>query len=67
MGFGFGTSITKTRTYTTTIETTESSDNLGSFVVQYKDKIVLGQKNSKFRIKTYSTGSVDAQIIAFYE
>ena len=50
-----------------TIETTESSDNLGSFVVQYKDKIVLGQKNSKFRIKTYSTGSVDAQIIAFYE
>lgn len=67
VGFGFGATSTKSRTYTTTIETTESSDNLGSFVVQYKDKIVLGQKNSKFRIKTYSTGSVDAQIIAFYE
>ena len=66
-GYGFGVSKTKTKTTTDTVETTEESDNLGSFIVQYTDKIVLSQNNSEAKIKKYTTGDVDAQILTIYE
>ena len=66
-GYGFGVSKTTTKTITNSVETTEESDNLGNFVVQYTDKIVLNQNNSEAKIKTYTTGDVDAQILTLYE
>ena len=48
-------------------ETTQASDDLGNFYVQYTDKIILTENNSWAKIKTYTTGSVDAQIIAIFE
>lgn len=66
-GYGYGVSGTYSQTFTNTVETTQSSDDLGSFIVQYTDKVVLNKANSRATIKTYSTGHVDAQIIPFYE
>jgi len=67
IGYGCGVSNTVTYSYTHTVETTQSSDMLGSFIVQYNDKIVLSQDNSTATLKTYSTGAVDAQILVLYE
>ncbi len=66
-GYGMGVSKTKTRTVTETVETSEESDMLGNFKVQYTDKIVLSQSSNKAKIKTYTTGDVSAQILTLYE
>ena len=66
-GYGFGVSATYSKIISDTIETTEDSDDLGNFFVTYTDKVFLDKVNSRTRVKTYSTGAVDAQIIPFYE
>lgn len=66
-GYGYGVSATYSKTYSNVVETTEDSDNLGSFFVHYTDKVFLDKVSSRARVKTYSTGAVDAQIIPFYE
>lgn len=66
-GYGTGASSTKSQKITKTVETTEESDALGNFSVQYTDKIVLSQNSSVATPKTYSTGAVDVQILAIYE
>lgn len=66
-GYGYGVTATYSKTISDIIETTEDSDNLGSFFVQYTDKVFLDKVSSRTRVKTYSTGAVDAQIIPFYE
>lgn len=66
-GYGVGVSATYSKTYSSVVETTEESDKLGSFFVQYTDKVFLDKVGSRTRVKTYSTGAVDAQIIPFYE
>ena len=66
-GYGFGVSATYSKIISDTIETTEDSDDLGNFFVTYTDKVFLDKVSSKTRVKTYSTGAVDAQIIPFYE
>ena len=66
-GYGITTSLAKTHKITKTIETTETSDNLGNFIVEYTDKIVLTQDDTRAKIKTYSTGGIDVQLLTLYE
>ena len=65
--FGAGVSITRTVSNSYTYETTQTSDGLGRFYVQYTDKVLLSQNYASATIKTYTTGLVDAQIIPIFE
>ena len=65
--FGAGVSINRTVSNSYTYETTQASDGLGRFYVQYTDKVILNQNYTSATIKTYTTGSVDVQIIPIFE
>ena len=65
IGAGFTYTYSESETYS--YETTQTSDDLGNFVVQYTDKIILIQNAAWANLKTYTTGSVDAQIITIFE
>lgn len=64
---GPGVSYTHDETESYSYESTQTSDELGNFEVQYTDKVIINENNSWARIKTYSTGNVDVQIIPIFE
>ena len=67
IGWSVGASETVKRTVKHTESYKQEDDELGNFVVQYSDKIILSQSSTSATIKTYTTGYVDAMIIPRYE
>lgn len=67
IGWSYGSTDTVSKTFEYSESYTETDDKFGNFVVQYADKIVTSQTNSKATIRVYSTGYVDAMIIPIYK
>lgn len=67
LGYEYGVTATYQQTYSNSISYTENDDQLGSFVVQFGDKVIRGTNGGKARMKVYSTGCVDAFILPYVE
>lgn len=62
---GSTATVSSEKTYSET--RTQQDDNLMDVIVSYNDKIILSKTSQKAKIKTYSTGYVDAMILPYYE
>lgn len=68
LGVGLNLDLSKKKTISLSETYTDSDDDLGNFIVDYADKVVLSQNADSVLIKAYNTGkSVVALIIPSYE
>lgn len=63
LGYGIAVSNSSGTTTNTTISFTDNDDDLGTFVVQYINPVVLQSAMSALKIKSYDTGKIKVTIM----